>query len=185
MGTDSIFRRTQPTGREKPAVGEKCLSLPILGSQRGITLVELVVVMALLGLLAGITFPSLSSGLDAVRLNAASNSLVSFFNAGLNRAERRQQAIEITISKADRTLRLRSVEPGFARTLELPEGVAIRAVLPELPQEEEQPVRYILLYPGGALPRFGVEIASPKGERRIVRVDPITGVPRVERVETP
>jgi len=141
--------------------------------------------MALLGLLAGITFPSVSAGLDAVRLNAAANSLVSFFNAVLNQAERRQQAIEIAISKTEHRLRLRSVEPGLTRTLELPAGVTIRAVLPALPQEEDQPVRYIILYPGGALPRFGVEIASPKGGGRLVQVDPITGVPVVERVEAP
>ena len=153
--------------------------------RRGITLVELVVVMALLGLLAGISFPTVSSGLDALRLSAASNSLVSFFNAALNRAERRQQVVEITISKPDRTLSLRSVEPGFARSLELPSGVAIRAVLPALPQEDDQPVRRFLLYPGGAVPRVGVEISSPKGGRRVVRVDPITGVPRIERLDTP
>lgn len=154
-------------------------------STRGITLVELVVVMALLGLLAGITFPTASAGLDALRLNAASNSLVSFFNAALNCAERRQQAVEIAISKTDHTLRLRSVEPGFSRWLELPSGVTIRAVWPSLPQEEDQPMRYIVLYPGGALPRFGVEIASARGGRRLVQVDPITGVPQVERFQTP
>ncbi len=153
--------------------------------RRGITLVELVVVMALLGLLAGLTFPSFSTGLDTVRLVSASNSLVSFFNAALNRVERRQQAVEIAISKAGNSLRLRSVEPGFARALELPEGITIRAVLPPLPQEEEQEVRYFLLYPGGALPRIGVELASRKGGRRLVRVDPITGVPQVERIEAP
>jgi hypothetical protein len=77
---------------------------------------------------------------------------------------------------------MRSVEPGFSKTLELPAGVAIRAVLPEWPQEEQGP-RYILLYPGGALPSFGVEISSPRGGRRVVRVDPITGVPQIERLE--
>jgi prepilin-type N-terminal cleavage/methylation domain-containing protein len=153
--------------------------------RRGITLVELVVVIALLGLLAGISFPTVSSGLDALRLSAASDSLVSFFNAALNRAERRQQVVEITISKPDRTLSLRSVEPGLARSLELPSGVTIRAVLPPLPQEDDQPLRHILIYPGGALPRVGIEIATPKGGRRIVRVDPITGVPQIERPDTP
>ena len=150
--------------------------------QRGITLVEMVVVMTLLGLLVGIAVPSIAGGLDALRLSTASDSLVSFFNAALNRTERRQQAVEITISKADNTLRMRSVEPGFSKALELPAGVTIRAVLPEWPQEEQGP-RYILLYPGGALPSFGVEIASPRGGRRVVRVDPITGVPQIQRLE--
>lgn len=153
--------------------------------RRGITLVELIVVMALLGLLAGISFPTVSAGLDALRLSAASNSLVSFFNAALNRAERRQQVVEITISKPERALRIRSAEPGLERSLELPEGVAIRAVLPPVPQEEDQPVRHLLIYPGGALPRVGIEIATSKGDRRIVRVDPITGVPQIERPDTP
>jgi len=185
MGTDTICRMRLPGEPGAPAGSEKWLSVPILGATRGITLLELLVVVAILGLLAGITFPSVSSGLDAVRLNSAANSVASFFNAALNRAERRQQAVEIAISKGERTLRLRTTEPGFVRTLELPEGVTIRAVLPELPAEETLPVRYFLLYPGGALPRFGLDIASPKGGRLIVRVDPITGVPRIERLETP
>lgn len=185
MGTDTICRMRLPGEPGAPAGSEKWLSVPILGATRGITLLELLVVVAILGLLAGITFPSVSSGLDAVRLNSAANSVASFFNAALNRAERRQQAVEIAISKGERTLRLRTTEPGFVRTLELPEGVTIRAVLPELPAEETLPVRYFLLYPGGALPRFGLDIASPKGGRLIVRVEPITGVPRIERLETP
>jgi hypothetical protein len=31
------------------------------------------------------------------------------------------------------------------------------------------------------VPRFGVELANRKGARRIVRIDPITGIPQVER----
>lgn len=150
----------------------------------GITLVEMVVVVAIIGLLVGITFPSFSAGLDSLRLASASDSLVSFLNQALNRAERRQQVVEVAISKADNTLRLRSTEPGFERTLELPEGISIRAVLPELPQLEEATRRF-LLYPGGTVPRLGIEIANRRGERRVVRVDPITGVPQVERVEGP
>ena len=117
-----------------------------------------------------------------MRLNSASDLLVSFFNAALNRAERRQQAVEIIIWKVEGRLQVRSLELGFSKTLELPAGVTIRAVLPEWPQEEQGP-RYILLYPGGALPRFGVEIASPRGGRRLVRLDPITEVPQIERIE--
>jgi hypothetical protein len=42
-----------------------------------------------------------------------------------------------------------------------------------------------MVYPGGAVPRVGVEIVNARGVHRIVRVDPITGVPRIEQPEAP
>lgn len=77
----------------------------------GVTLVELVVVVALISVIVGISFPAISSGVDSLRLNAATNSVVSFFNTGLSRAERRQQVVEITISKPENTLSMRSTDP--------------------------------------------------------------------------
>lgn len=152
-------------------------------SRSGVTLVEMLIVVAIIGLMVGISFPSISAGLDTLRLSSAADSLVSFLNGGLNRAERLQQLMEVSISAAENVVWLRSAEPGFERKLEMPEGVRILAVLPPLPQEINEPRRFIL-YPGGTVPRFGVEIGNRKSSRRIVRVDPITGVPQVERVET-
>jgi len=148
----------------------------------GVTLVELLVVVSLISLMIGISFPAITSGVDSLRLKAATNSVVSFFNAGLSRAERRQQVVEITISKAENALSMRSTEPGFIRKLELPEGVSIMQILPELPQNPDAP-RSFLLYPGGTVPRFGVALVNRRNVERIVRVDPITGVPLVEQPE--
>jgi prepilin-type N-terminal cleavage/methylation domain-containing protein len=148
----------------------------------GITLIEMLVVATLIGILAAISFPSISAGLDGLRLSSASDSIVSFLNAGLNRAERRQQVVEITILRAERALSMRSTEPGFSRRIEMPEGIAIVGVHPDIPVEADVP-RHFLLYPGGAIPRIGIEIANKRNEHRIVRVDPITGVPQVERVD--
>jgi type II secretory pathway pseudopilin PulG len=147
-----------------------------------VTLVEMLIVVALVGLLVGITFPAVSSGVDTLRLNEASNELVSFLNDALIRAERREQPVEIAISRADRTLSMRSPGQEAERKLNLPQGVSIIAVLPEAEQAEEGPRRF-MVYPGGAVPRIGVEIANPRGVHRIVRVDPITGVPRIETPE--
>ncbi len=150
--------------------------------RRGVTLIEMLIVVAIVGLLAGISFPAVTSGIDSIRLASASDSIVSFVNAGLNRAERRQQLIEITVSKTERSLTMRSSEPGFLRKIELPDGVSIVSILPEGPDERETARRFVL-YPGGAVPRIGVELANRKGTRRIVRVDPITGAPRIEKPE--
>jgi hypothetical protein len=137
--------------------------------------------MAIIAIAAAIAFPAVSSGIESLRLKSASDSIVSFLNAGLNRAERRQQLVEVAISRAENNIVMRSEDAGFARTLSMPEGVTIVKIHPDILGEEEKERRYVL-YPGGTIPRVGVEVANRRGQRRIVRVDPITGVPQVEVV---
>jgi competence protein ComGC len=149
-------------------------------TETGVTLIEMVVVVLLISLIVGISLPTLTSGIDTLRLNQATTGIVSFVNSGLNRAERRQQVVEIVISKRDNSLSMRSTEPGFTRDFALPEGVTIAHILPEIPDEPDAP-RSFLLYPGGTAPRFGIEVVNRRNVERIVRVDPITGVPRVEQ----
>jgi prepilin-type N-terminal cleavage/methylation domain-containing protein len=149
--------------------------------QAGVTLIEMLIVVALISLFAGLMFPAVSSGIESLRLQQASDGISGFLNAGLNRAERNRVVIEITINKAQNALTMYSTEPGFMKHLELPDGVRIVDVLPPAPEDTIAPRRF-LLYPGGSPPRFGVEIENRKNVRRIVRVDPVTGVPQVERV---
>jgi prepilin-type N-terminal cleavage/methylation domain-containing protein len=143
----------------------------------GVTLIEMIVVLALVGLIAALAFPAVSSGLDSVRLTSASDSIVTFLNGALNRAERRQTPVEIVVSIPENKLKLYAVDT--TRELAMPESVRIVRIHPVLPSGEDEE-RSIVLYPGGAIPRFGIEVASAKGYRRIVRVDPITGIPQIE-----
>ncbi len=154
--------------------------MPVL-PPRGATLVEMMIVVAIVGLIAGISFPAVSSGLDSLRLTSASDSLVSFLNGAMNRAERRQEVVEIAISTKDNAAYLTTA--GLSRKLDMPSGVTIKTVWPKLPIETDAPRRFLLL-PGGAVPRIGIEIANRKGAR-IVRVNPMTGVPEIERLESP
>ena len=149
---------------------------------RGVTLIELMVVVAIISLMVGLSFPAITSGIESLRLNAATNSVDQFFNSALNRAERRQQVVEVTVSKSENAIWMRSTEPGFLRRLEMPEGVLIAGVLPKLATDTELP-RTFLLYPGGTVPQFGVQLINRRQVERVVRVDPMTGVPRVEAPE--
>jgi type II secretory pathway pseudopilin PulG len=146
----------------------------------GVTLIEMVVVVGLISLMVGISYPAITSGIDSLRLNSATNGVVSFLDYGLSRAERRQQTVEITISKADNSLEMRSAEPGFFRKLQLPEGISIVQVLPQLPDDPGLK-RSFLLYPGGTVPPLGLQLINRRSVQRLVRVDPITGVPHVEK----
>jgi prepilin-type N-terminal cleavage/methylation domain-containing protein len=149
-------------------------------SRAGVTLIELMIVVAIVGMIAGITYPAVSSGLESIRLYTASDQIAAFLNAALNRVERRQEVIEMTIWPKENSIVLHSTEAGFERKLELPDGVTIEAVLPVLAEDDRKSARQFILIPGGTAPRMAVEIRNRKGARRIVRVDPMTGVPRIE-----
>ena len=151
---------------------------------RGVTLMEMMVVMAIISLIVAVSFPSTMAGLDNVRLSTATRSVAAFMNSAFNRAERRQQAVELTISIADNGMTMRSAEANFTKRLNLPPGIKVAAVWPALTEASDEP-RSFLLQPGGVPPRIGIEIANKRGARRIVRLDPITGSTQIEQPETP
>jgi prepilin-type N-terminal cleavage/methylation domain-containing protein len=153
-----------------------------LAPTAGLTLMEMIVVVAIIAVVAGISFPSISSGIDSVRLRSATDSTAAFLNAAVVRTERRQEPIELIVSPNDSTIQLLSNEPGFTRLLRMPDGIAIEGVVPSDP-DEEGPRRLILL-PGAAVPALGIRLANRHGSRRVVHLDPMTGFPRVESIVT-
>jgi prepilin-type N-terminal cleavage/methylation domain-containing protein len=148
-------------------------------SRRGVTLLEMLIVMALMALVAGLSYPSVASGVDSLRLRSASDGIVGFLNTAIDRAERRQQVIQVWISPRDNRMTAGSPDPGFSRRFDLPDTVHILSVLPLAAAPPDEP-RGFLFYPGGTMPPIGVEIVNKAGRRRLVRIDPITGVPRSE-----
>lgn len=142
---------------------------------------EMMVVVAIIGLVAGLAFPSISSGIDSVRLRSATDSVASFLNTAVTRAERRQEPIELVISPKDNKLVAYSTDPGYKRELEMPDGVRIEAILPKVEQDENGPRRLILM-PDATVPGIGVQLGNQHGSHRVVHLDPMTGFPRVESV---
>ena len=142
--------------------------------QAGVTLVEMLVVVAIVAIITGISFPAMSSGLDSIRLKSASDSVGSFLNAAMNRVDRRQEVLELVLDPKQNQLVLLSTEPGFRRTLQLPQSIALLG--------EE---RHFMLMPGGAPPRVTITLSSSKGRHKLIRLDPITGVPAVSDEAAP
>ncbi len=146
-------------------------------TKSGVTLLEMLVVVGIVSILMGVSYPSISASVDSVRLATAADSTAAFLNSALNRAEQRHQVLELTISKRQNQLTLRSGDPSFLRKLELPTGIRIAEILPG--GDEEGRVFYLI--PGGAAPRVGVQLVNARGAKRTVRVDPITGAPEIVR----
>ena len=140
----------------------------------------MLVVMTIIGLVAGLSFPAVSAGVDSVRMRSATDSVSSMLNGAANRAERHQVAVEIVISPKENRIALYSSEPGFTRELTMPAGITMEAVLP--PEPEEEGPRHLLLMPGSSVPGIGIQLGNRHGAHRLVRLDPMTGFPRVESV---
>jgi len=137
------------------------------------TLLETLVVVALVSVMLAVVYPSLNAGLDAVQLATSADTVASFLGSSLTRADRTNQPIELTISLRDNALVARSSNAANTKRLELPTNIRITAVLPAAGDNE--PLRRFYVLPGGAAPRIGVELKTARGSRRLVRLDPITG----------
>ena len=141
---------------------------------------ELMVALAIIALIVAIAFPNTMAGLDNLRRAAGARSVAAFINVAANHAERREQAVELIVSVRDNAIAMRAADSAFTKTLSLPPGIAVRAVWPALAEPTDLPRRFVI-QPGGVPPRIGIEIANPHGARRIVRLDPITGVAQIEQ----
>ena len=92
---------------------------------------------------------------------SAGDSVATFLNAAVNRAERHQQPVELVISPQEGRLALYSNEPGFTRELKMPDGVAIEAVLPAQEGADPAQPRRILFLPGATVPGHRNPVGQP------------------------
>lgn len=141
----------------------------------GVTLIEMLIVVTIIGVVAGVSFPAVTSGLAGVRLTTASGSVASFLTSSMNRVDRHEQAAAIVISLHENVLHVYTSASGDVpeRTLSLPQGIRI---------EGDEPRRYLFM-PGGTVPRMTVVLRNEKGARRSIEIDPVTGVPDIRRMD--
>lgn len=135
----------------------------------------MLIVVMIIALIAGVSFPALASGLASVRLSSAAGSTASFLTAAMNRVERRELAAAVVIAPRENRLAVFTAASGDKpeQTLQMPQGISI---------EGEEPRRFIL-QPGGTFPRITLVLRNDKGSRRSVKIDPATGVPDIARPE--
>lgn len=139
--------------------------------KRGVSLLEMMIVVSIIGAIAAISFPALTSGLAGVRLASSAAEVASFLTSTMNSVERHERPEAILISPKLKRLDVFTSASGEkpSRTWKTPEGISL---------EGEEPHRYFL-FPGGSFPRIAVILRNEKGSRRSVEVDPITAVPHI------
>jgi len=134
----------------------------------GLSLIELLIVMAIVGLMLGIAYPNVSSGLDGIRLKTSVSRAGAFWAAARQRADRFQEVVQVTVDPAANEIRALSAESPWREVYKLDTSIRIAGL--------EQPVNY-LLYPGTPSPQFELRLASESGGVSGLRVNVLTGVP--------
>lgn len=137
----------------------------------------MLVVAVIIAVIVSISTPSITAGIDAVRLSTATSSVSAFLNSASNLAERREQPVELII--AAKSLTFVSTDPSTRREFAVPDGIAMEPVS-ALPSEDAEGISRWLFMPGGAVPSVAIRLTNQHGGRRTVRLDPMTGFPRVE-----
>jgi type II secretory pathway pseudopilin PulG len=137
-------------------------------------------VVMIISVIVAISTPSVSAGIDAVRLATATSSVAAFLNAASTHAERRERPVELVISA--KSLAYISTDPGSRHELNLPDGISMEPLSAVQSDDAEGDSRWLFM-PGGAVPSVGIKLTNQHGGLRTVKLDPMTGFPRVERVE--
>lgn len=150
--------------------------MSLAGSKRrGVTLLEMLIVVSIIATIASISFPALTAGLAGVRLASAAGSVASFLTSSMNNVDRREQAAAIVISPKENFLAVYTAasKDRPQSKLEMPAGIVI----------EGDEARRFVLFPGASFPRIAVILRSEKGGRRSIQIDPVTAVPKIQRVD--
>jgi type II secretory pathway pseudopilin PulG len=138
----------------------------------------MLIVVSLIALLAGLSYPSVTAGLDTLRLRSASDVVVTFLSGALDRAERRQAVVELQILPGDNALLARTADQGFNKRIDIPKDMRIASIAPAIPGADPKAVRRFLFYPGGTVPQLQLELMNPRGRSRMISLDPLTGSAR-------
>lgn len=141
-------------------------------SERGVTLLEMLVVLAIVAVMGGVVFPSVSVGLDNLRLRSTADRLASTFRFARERALRRQTVCQVTVDPERKVVELEDVGRGaepYRRSWPLPDDIGVRLERP----------RTFIFPPDGGMPRADIQLANRRGRTASIEFDFLSALPLV------
>jgi general secretion pathway protein H len=142
----------------------------VTGLVRGYSLMELVVVLAILAVAVAVVAPAVGRTADDVKIRGELAALAAFLRTGREQAVARRQALEVSLDPEARVLLLRRPgREGEARV------EASRAVSSLLRVEADPAMPRLTFLPHGMSSgaRFTIEAPGPRAY--VISVDPLTG----------
>lgn len=133
---------------------------------RGYTLIEVVVVLLVLALAAGLVAPSVGRSVDALRTRAEIAGVASFLRGARAQAITREAPCEIRVDRDARGLVLQTGETGRVTK---PVSATLRIVA------EAGPAGTIIFYPHGRSSGGQLRIEAPGPRVYVLTIDAMTG----------
>lgn len=147
------------------------------GDLRGFSLFELLIVLVLMGVVAGVIFPTFSGSLENLEMETSCRDLVTRMKKARSSAIGRQSVFRIILQKEDSGILKYHYADEYGQSLEefsLPEGVEVADGSRELPLR-------ISFYPNGRSSGAEFTLRNQRGKLLQIKVDPITGFGKVIR----
>ena len=144
----------------------------------GVTLMEMLVVIALASILLAIVFPAVGSGLGTLELRSAATRLAAAARYARDQAVYRQQIFQLDIDGQAGAVAVENLAGAEAHRYQLPESVHIEEILPAEEGRTDSARRFFFLPDGGA-PEFQVILTNSRRQIAIIG-DPLTGTAKVE-----
>lgn len=149
-------------------------------SKRGVTLLELLVVMALASLLLALVFPSVRAGLGTLELRTSAQRLAAAAQFARDQAIYQQRLFQLVIDSNTGTVSVMDAEGASRRSFELPAGVRVEEIVPPDVGTPSSRRRF-LFSPDGGSASFQIILGNQRRQVRIA-ADPLTGFPKVSEL---
>ena len=144
----------------------------------GFTLLELVIVIAIIGLALAATYPALSRGSAAIHLRAAGRDCLNTLRYAREKAITEQKITAVLADRAKQKIALTDEFGEGARYLTLPQDVRLHRLALAGQEVLDRPLM-IRFLPNGSCEEAEIELRSDKGGVLRLVTDPILGGARI------
>lgn len=143
-------------------------------TQKGFTLLEIIITLLVIALILAVSFPSLSRGTTALSLRTTGRDVLNTFRYARQKAVTEQTGMRVTVDQENQTVRLANDFGEGTRVYTLPDNVRIQSVLLGniVSADAVATVRFL---PNGSSDSVEVILESKNGAYLRVISDPISG----------
>jgi type II secretion system protein H len=146
---------------------------------KGFSLLELVIVLLIIGLVAGVSYPSLRRGTTAFHLRATGRDVLNHLRYAREKAITEQKEMTVTIDRDTQTVILSDTAGEDRKVLTLPKDVKI-VEMKSVEQEITVGQLVTRFLPNGSAENTEIVLKADNGGEIRLLVDPVTGGSRIQ-----